>query len=221
VAELSDSRLVRFEDWTLRVRPAEVEAGQSARLLVLVHGWTGDENSMWVFARNLSKQYWIIAPRAPHATKPRGFSWRPLSSRTRTLPTVEDLRPGIRALAALIDTYADAHRLQALTPTMVGFSQGAALTASYAMLYPARVERLGVLAGFVPRDAADLARTRPLEGKPCFVAHGTLDDMVDIETARWSAALLQEAGAVVTICEDDVGHRLSSGCLRALESFLG
>ena len=58
----------------MRIRPATVA---SPRLLVMIHGWTGDENSMWVFARRFSEQYWIIAPRAPHPADPQGFSWRP------------------------------------------------------------------------------------------------------------------------------------------------
>jgi hypothetical protein len=47
--------------------------------MLLIHGLTGDENSMWIFARNLSAEYWMIAPRAPHASQMAqgGYSWRP------------------------------------------------------------------------------------------------------------------------------------------------
>ncbi len=57
----SETEITAFHGWTLRVQPA----GETpARLLLLVHGWTGDENSMWVFVRNFDPHYWIIAPRA-------------------------------------------------------------------------------------------------------------------------------------------------------------
>ena len=55
--------LETFDGWTLRVRASD---SPNPRLLLLLHGWTGDENSMWVFARGLSPNYWIVAPRAPH-----------------------------------------------------------------------------------------------------------------------------------------------------------
>ncbi|MFM8876383.1 MAG: hypothetical protein ACKOGC_09960, partial [Anaerolineae bacterium] len=62
----------------MRIRPAE---STNPRLLVMIHGLTGDENSMWVFARRFSSKYWIVAPRATHPAIPQGFSWRvnPLS----------------------------------------------------------------------------------------------------------------------------------------------
>ena len=60
---LVDSQLTTFEDWTLRVRPG---SGRDARVMLLLHGWTGDENSMWAFARDLPASAWLIAPRAPH-----------------------------------------------------------------------------------------------------------------------------------------------------------
>jgi phospholipase/carboxylesterase len=58
-----------------------------------------------------------------------------------------------------------------------------------------------------------------LKGKPVFVAHGTRDETVTIESARASIEILEQAGAQVTFCEDDVGHKVSAGCLRALKDF--
>lgn len=150
----SDTQLITFQNWTLRVRPAST---RTPRLLLLLHGWTGDENSMWVFVRNFPADFWMVAPRVPYATQPSGYSWRPL--------------------------------------------------------------RAGVLAGFVPMGSESLVAKRPLNGQPFFVAHGTLDEMVPIEYARQSVKILERAGAQVTFCEDEVGHKVSVDCLRALEEF--
>ncbi|HQV64553.1 MAG TPA: hypothetical protein PKV19_11160, partial [Anaerolineales bacterium] len=70
----TNTELIEFNNWTLRVRASQ---SVNPRLLVLIHGWTGDENSMWVFARGISSDYWMIAPRAPHPAESSGFSWRP------------------------------------------------------------------------------------------------------------------------------------------------
>jgi phospholipase/carboxylesterase len=64
-----------------------------------------------------------------------------------------------------------------------------------------------------------MVSSRPLEGKPYFVAHGTRDEMVRIDRARESIATLEQAGAKVTYCEDNVGHKVSATCLRALAAF--
>ena len=88
-----------------------------------------------------------------------------------------------------------------------------------ALLHPEQIGRVGMLAGFVPAGAEPLAEKCPLNGKDVFVAHGTLDGMVKIEFARRSVQVLQEAGANVTYCEHDVGHKLSAKCLRSLQAF--
>jgi phospholipase/carboxylesterase len=213
---VSDPELITFENWSLRVRPSKT----AKRLLVLVHGWTGDENSMWVFTRGLSSDYWIIAPRAPHVSDRGGYSWRPPHPSTFGRPSLEMLRPAAEALIRLIDRYSSSVGIDAIEFDLMGFSQGAALVNVVGMLYPQRVHRMCVLAGFVPSGLEETIAKRPLEGKPVFVAHGTQDEMVPVDRARASIELLELAGAKVTYCEDDVGHKVSLDCLRALEAFL-
>ncbi len=218
MAVQSDTQLVSFQGWTLRVRPA---VQGPARLLLLVHGWTGDENSMWVFTRNLRPQYWIMAPRALYETDPAGYSWRPEPAGRHDWPTFEDLQPAVQSLLSMTDAYAAENGIDAAQFDTVGFSQGAALVAAMALLHPERIGRAGILAGFIPQGGEILARDRRLDGKPFFVAHGTQDPRVPIEHARSAARVLEQAGAQVTYCEDDVAHKLSLKCLRALEGFLG
>jgi phospholipase/carboxylesterase len=101
----------------------------------------------------------------------------------------------------------------------MGFSQGAAMSNMLAFLYPSRIRKVGILAGFVPGGLEELAPQRPLQGKPFFVTHGTRDEMVPVERARSSIDILEQAGANVTYCEDDVAHKVSVNCLRALKEF--
>ena len=215
----SDTELIKFQNRVLCVRTA---AKQSARLLLLLHGWTGDENSMWVFVRNFPMDYWIIAPRASHVGEPGGYSWRASrapQSGPGGWPCLEDFRASADALIALVDDYAAQNEIDAPQFDVIGFSQGAALTTTLTLLYPERVRRAGVLAGFLPMGSESWIEKHPLNGKPFFVAHGTRDEKVKIEYARQSVAMLERAGAQVTYCEDEIGHKLSANSLRALEEF--
>ena len=211
-----NTQLIEFEDWVLRIRPT---THKPARLLLLLHGYTGDENSMWVFARDLPSRCWMVAPRAPHFTEPGGFSWRPPQPGTFGRPSLEQLRDSAEALIALVDAYSAPAGLDASTFDVMGFSQGAAMSNLLAFLYPDRIRKLGILAGFVPSGLEELVPQRPLLGKPFFITHGTKDEMVTIDRARASIALLEQAGAQVTYCEDEVGHKVSVTCLRALRDF--
>jgi phospholipase/carboxylesterase len=213
----TDAELLTFKGWTLRVRPSE---SASPRALILIHGWTGDENSMWVFTRNLSRDYWMIAPRAPHPGDPGGFSWRPAEQGTFGQPSLEMLKPAAEALIQLIDEYSASVQLDATSFDIMGFSQGAAMVSVVGMLHPRRVGKMAVLAGFVPLGLEDIAGQKPLAGKHVFMAHGTQDQIVAVDRGRSSARLLEQAGAKVTFCEDEVGHKLSMRCLRSLEDYL-
>lgn len=214
----NNTSLITFKDWTLRVRES---SGAAARLLVLIHGLTGDENVMWVFARNLSPDYWMVAPRAPYSSgmAQGGYSWRQNSNEAEDRPRLDELRDSAEALLQLIEEYAASIKVDSGSFDVMGFSQGAAMSSLLAFLYPERIRKVGILAGFVPEGLEELLSQRPLEGKPFFVAHGTKDETISIEHARASVKLLKQAGAQVTDCEDDVGHKVSASCLRALKDF--
>jgi phospholipase/carboxylesterase len=217
VHDLNNSPLVRFDTWTLRVRES---SDPSCRLLLLIHGLTGDENSMWVFGRNMPSRYWLVAPRAPYPVESGGYSWRPpFEASEFGRPTLDQLRVGAERLIRLVDEYAASAGIDAATFDVMGFSQGAAMSNVLAFLHPQRVHKTAILAGFVPGGLEELAAERPLKGKPFFVAHGTKDEMVRIDRARESIAILERAGAQVTYCEDNVGHKVSATCLRALGQF--
>lgn len=215
--DLSDTSLLQFDGWTLRVREAAVKP---ARLLLLLHGYTGDENSMWVFAKDLPRHYWMVAPRAPYPAELRGYSWRPLQPGTFGRPSLEELIPQAEALIRLVDAYQASAGIEAPDFDVMGFSQGGAMSNVLAFLYPQRVRKMGILAGFVPSGLDVYAKTHPLAGKRVFVTHGTRDDMVPIDRARASVAVLEQAGAKIVYCEDEVGHKVSLNCLRALRSYL-
>jgi phospholipase/carboxylesterase len=190
-------------------------------LLLLIHGLTGDENSMWIFARDLPSHYWMIAPRAPHPSQMEqgGYTWRlpQFDSMNEVSPDLH--RSAAEDLLRLVDEYAASAGLDASTFDVMGFSQGAAMSNVLAFLYPERIGKAGILAGFVPAGLNHLVSQRPLEGKLFFVAHGTKDESVTVDRARTSIEILEQAGANVTYCEDDVGHKVSMTCLRALKKF--
>jgi phospholipase/carboxylesterase len=217
--DLNSTALISFKDWTLRIRES---THPTPRFLLLIHGHTGDENSMWVFARGLPAHYWIVAPRAPHSAESGGYSWRLPQTGNLDRLSLDLLASSAESLIRLVDEYAASvgRETEAESFDVMGFSQGAAMSAVLAFLYPQRIRKAGLLAGFVPSGLEELSTPRPLEGKSVFVAHGTQDETIAIDRARASIALLERAGANVTYCEDDVGHKLSVNCLHALRKFL-
>jgi phospholipase/carboxylesterase len=205
--------------WTFRVSPI---VDDPSRILLLLHGWTGDENSMWAFTHNLSSSYSIIAPRAPHSAPPDkgGYSWRELKPGTWGSPTLEELSIAANALVSLVDDWSASLSIASPTFDLAGFSQGGALASTIAALHPTRVDKVAVLSGFVPSGAESLLHSGLLDKARFFWAHGTKDELISFERGRASVELLQSAGADVQLCQAEVGHRVSKECWRSLETFL-
>jgi phospholipase/carboxylesterase len=212
-------RDVSLDGWTLRIRTA----GNVLRppVYLLLHGWTGDESVMWVFANRLPANYLLIAPRGPYLAVLGGYSWQ--AETTRRLPELADLASTVDALDGLLTS------LQNVPPFseadfsqvhLMGFSQGAALAYAYSLLRPERVRTIIGLAGFMPGKANEAVASRPLQDRPVFVAHGSQDAIVPVARARQSVELLERAGARVIYCEDDVGHKLGASCFRGMEAFV-
>ena len=205
---------ISIKNWTVRLRIPDTLGPHP--VLVLLHGLTGDEKVMWIFADRFPKEYLILSPRGLFDSPLGGYSWRP--EKTERLPVIEDFYNAVDALKDLLTKENFPSGIFS-TVSLAGFSQGAALAYAFALLNPGVVDRVMGLAGFLPDGVGELVEQQPLSGKSIFVAHGTRDELVPVWRARQAVELLTRAGAQVTYCEDDVGHKLSLGCFRGLESF--
>jgi len=212
----NDPQLLTFQQWTFRYRPGRQEPGP---LLVLLHGLSGDETSMWFFTRSLPRGCSLLAPRAPFPAPQAGYSWREFGPENKGLPSLEQLRPSVESLLTFLDDWSASRRIKTDRIHWMGFSQGAAMTYAVALLHPERVHALAALSGFLPQGGELLLERRPLAGRPIFVSHGSLDDLVPVELARRSVSLLKESGASVTYCEAETGHKVGPDCLKGVESF--
>jgi phospholipase/carboxylesterase len=201
-------------DWVFR---QQTPAGAGPfPLILLIHGWTGDENSMWIFASRLPKNAMLVAPRGLFPAPLGGYGWQ--ATLDRIWPDVADFQPAMTAFWNLL-TPSNFPLANLDQVNLAGFSQGAALAYSLALAYPQKVGVFAGLSGFAPGGVDALVSSRPLTGKTCFMAHGTRDELVPVARARQARQTLLDAGAQVTYCEDDVGHKLSAACFRGLETF--
>ena len=192
-----------------------------SRVTLLLHGWTGDENSMRVFSQAFPETDLLIAPRAPFPsshTQRGGFSW--VQKKSGDYPWWSDFQQAIEFLDGLLEGLSLHLGVDLSTIRLTGFSQGAALSYAYAILNPDRVSRVSGLSGFFPERCETKLDNQPLKGVPIFMGHGTMDEIVPIEMAYYARDMLDKAGANVSFCESNVGHKLGSDCMKALKEFI-
>lgn len=213
-----EPREVQLGDWRLLVRDPEGRGPHP--VIFLIHGWTGDERSMWVFASRLPKNALLLAPRAPYPSISDGYggySW--VQQRSSSLSTVADFSSGQTLFNDLLTELPKILKADYSKFSIIGFSQGAAFSYAYALNHPSRINKLAGLAGFLPEGCKDLATGEPLMGKDVYIAHGSRDETVPVAHAREAKKVMALAGAEVRYCEDDIGHKLGAQCFTQLADF--
>jgi phospholipase/carboxylesterase len=202
-------------NWTLKVRAPNGDGPHP--VIFLIHGWTGDEKSMWVFSSRMPRNAILIAPRAPYVSRhPEfgGYSW--VQDRGQSFSNLDMFQPAVESFEELLTQLPKALPGEYNRFGIVGFSQGAAFSYAFALRNPHRINRLASLAGFLPSEANEIA---PLASIPIFIAHGTEDETVPVSMSRSARSSLEAADVKVSYCESETGHKLGANCAKQLEEF--
>jgi phospholipase/carboxylesterase len=209
---VTDTQLIEPEAPGLvyRIRPGGDEAQP---LVIMLHGYTGDEDGMWVFEKVLPETWWQAAFRGPYSLPAGGYSWTKASPDHN--PRLIDFTVSVEALMTTISDIEERFHLQRDRFVLMGFSQGAAVAFSVLPLAKWKPAAIVSLAGLMPRDAF-------FDGSklPVFWGHGIRDEIVSIDLARQIVETLQQLGAQVRYCEADVGHKAGLECARGLRPWL-
>ena len=101
-----------------------------------------------------------------------------------------------------------------------GFSQGGMMTYSYGLPNPELFKGLAVLSAVVP-DADTMRDSLPEDrSQPIFVAHGTGDMMVAVQSARDAKEFLEAAGYGPVYHEYPMAHEISQQTLTDLADWI-
>jgi phospholipase/carboxylesterase len=173
---------------------------------------------MWVFAAKLPEEHLLIAPRGLYPAARGGYAWHPMPEQ-RGWPRVDDFLPSVGELLDLLGSWPKSPAADFAELRLAGFSQGAALAYTFTLLHSQRVRALAGLSGFLPEGAEAYLQGESLQGLPVYISHGTKDELVPVDLARQAVQRFQQAGARVTYCESEVGHKLSADCFRGMETF--
>lgn len=208
--------LTTFErGWIFRHRPARIFP--PARVILLIHGWTGNEMSMEIFGRELPDDSLLFYPRGPVSSPESGYGW--IDAPQVSKDTMEDFSGPANNLMAEVDYRLQDLGLPQIPLSLVGFSQGAALAYTLLFLYPERINRMAALAGYLPILASGI-QSPDFKDKPVFIAHGTRDETIPVEMARSAVDFFRNAEAEVTYCESNTSHKLALPCFQDLRDFL-
>jgi phospholipase/carboxylesterase len=190
-----------------------------APLVVMLHGWGGDESVMWIFKQVVPRGVAIITPRAPLALESGGYVWFERDGRPGE-PDSGAFQEALDRLEHFLGRLPELYPVDPERMILISFSQGAMLSNSLALSRPGWVRGVASLAGAVPRLPDVAVRAGSLAGLPVFIAHGLEDELVPVDAARRARDMFTRAGAIVSYGEYAVGHKLDPEGMRNLKAWL-
>jgi phospholipase/carboxylesterase len=185
-------------------------------LLILLHGYGSNEADLFSFASLLNEKFIVLSPRAPRNLMPNAYAWfdlgfQPDGSLTHASEQVLAARDQLIAFVreSIIAYKADPTRVY-----LLGFSQGAMMSALVALTEPNLVAGAVMMSGLIPDEVKSLiAPPHQLDALRLFVGHGTQDEVVPIAQGRAAHALLTAHHISHEYREYPIGHHFSDDSL--------
>ncbi len=191
-------------------------------LLLLLHGIGSNEHDLYELAPFLDERFLIISVRAPNTLGPGSYAWFEVDF-TPQGPVINPQQTEA-SYKTLITFLKDAIKAYGADPKQVylmGFSQGAIMSASVALIQPELVAGAVLMSGRIPQEIQSLiASNEKLSGFPILVVHGTADSVLPISYGRASREILSSLPVDLTYHEYPMGHEVSQESLRDVTRWL-
>jgi phospholipase/carboxylesterase len=200
-----------------RIYPSLQSEEEKSQKFLLLHGWTGNEFSMSIFISALPENSFAVSPRGPYQIDEDNYGWMDISAYPS--PNYSDF---IEIADLLYDKLHSVSKSLTVEHqkawNVIGFSQGAALSAVLAVRFPHAFRKVCLLSGFLPKNPPN--EVLALSHLEVFISHGIHDQLVPFDQALKTKNYFLQAGASVVFCEEEQSHKIGSACSVNLKRFL-
>jgi len=195
----------------------EVETGANpAASVIWLHGLGADGHDFEpvVPALKLVKPVRFVFPHAPvrPVTINGGMRMRAWYDILQLGPGAEDEK-GIRESQKILEGLIEKETRPVF---LAGFSQGGAIVLQTALRYPKKLAGVLALSTYLPlSQKLSLERSKENQDVPIFMAHGLYDEIIPMQRAKASRALLEQQGYKVewreypmphSVCPEEIDH---------------
>lgn len=192
-------------------------------LLLLLHGVGSNEHDLFSMAPALDRCFLIISARAPYTLAPGSYAWFEVNF-TPQGPIIhpEQAEASRKALITFIGEAVTAYGANPRQVYLMGFSQGAIMSASVALTQPELFAGAVLMSGrILPEIQPLMAPREQLKDLPLLVVHGTADTVLPINHGRASRQLLSSLPVKLEYREYPMGHEVTPESLAEIKRWLG
>ena len=181
-------------------------------LLLLLHGYGSNEEDLFSFASELPDEYFVVSARAPYDMMYGSFAWYAINfdSDENKFSDIGQAKLSRDLIAKFIDELIENYPIDAKKVTLIGFSQGSILSYAVALSYPEKVQRLVAMSGYLNTEiAVDGFENNNFSDLKIYASHGTVDQVIPVDWARKTPAILDTLGISCVYKEYPIGHGVS------------
>jgi phospholipase/carboxylesterase len=199
--------------------PPEADPDRPVPMIVMLHGWGGDEGAMWVFKQVIPPGVAAITPRAPLDLGNGGYAWFYRNDPLH-LTDPDSLLAAIAKLEQFLTSLPQLYPVDPSRLLLIGFSQGGAVSNSLVMARPELVIGVALLSGMGFELPELIPRAMSLADLHVFIAHGVRDKIVPLSAAQQAREMYEQLGAKVTYGEYKVGHKMHVQEIKDLRAWI-
>ena len=181
-------------------------------LLLLLHGYGSNEEDLFSFATELPDEYYIISARAPYDLQYGSYAWYAINfdADQNKFSDHEQAKISRDLIAGFIDELIANYPIDENKIALIGFSQGSILSYAVALSNPEKVQKVVAMSGYLNLEIMDDNYLKNnFTNLKIFASHGTVDQVIPVEWARKTPAIVENLGVNITYKEYPVGHAVA------------
>ena len=190
--------------------------------VIALHGHGANAHELAGLEPHLAggRALWVL-PQGEYLLSPGvcGFTW--LHRDNQGQRASDEPARAIASLRAFINDVVARYPIDPERIVLLGFSMGAALAWSLALVEPTRYAGLAVLSGYLSEETTLGLDIGPgLERLPILVQHGRHDQVAEVGHVEAMVAQLRAQGASIEYQPFEMGHEMSVESIQALSRWL-
>ncbi|RTY72718.1 alpha/beta hydrolase [Flavobacterium sp. LS1R10] len=191
-----------------KIREPKIKLDENP-LLLLLHGYGSNEDDLFSFATELPDEYYIVSARAPYNMQYGAYAWYAINfdADQNKFSDHDQAKVSRDLIAGFIDELIQTYPINAEKVTLIGFSQGSILSYAVALSYPEKVQKVVAMSGYLNLEIVteDYLKNN-FHTLKIFASHGTVDQVIPVEWARKTPAIVENLGINITYKEYPIGH---------------
>lgn len=196
---------------------------ENAPVIIMLHGYGSNEADLFSFSEELPEEVFIISARAPYPLPPYGNAWYAIhwDGNSDKFSDDEQAVSSREMISAFIDEVIATYPVNPENVSIIGFSQGTILGYSVALSYPEKVKNLIGLSGYINEGILkENYQKNDFSGLSVYQSHGTADQVIPVQWARKSKAIIEPLKIDYQYSEFPVGHGVSPQNLQEVKQWL-